>query len=608
MAEYNDFLAYIKSDNLDLPTLLGIITTFTKSGGTVVYTDNGDIFSDKDPRCFDIQEFQHIKSISIVNNEDDNLIVIPLDGYKLCLFGNKSGYDADILYNIRPFIRVISSLLCDMVNVNNSFLTNMSHEIRTPLNGVIGYAQLLEQTELTACQKANVRSLTDCSVQLMQIINNILDVSRLNAKMMNINNECFSIVEIEEFIKSIIGPKITQKKQVIKFKTASNVPKYIVTDKQKILQIILNLVSNAHKYSGPFTYINVTFSVDEPRKLYIKISDNGVGIPTGKISQLFQTFSRLHPESTQNGSGLGLVISKKLALLLDGDVTVDSSEGRGSDFTACVTFRDYKEVEDEVDIDGLVLEGIYVIVVDDMVDNRILLTEQLHSWKINPIVVASAKEALSIIRSNRYEISLGLIDICMPETDGASLAKIIKYEYPLIPLIALSSSDSFVPSCDFEAKLDKPINKLQLYERMRTVMSCSSSLYESPSKNNRHDQRILIAEDNQYNSDMIKKMLQNMGYTSIDIAVNGSDAIDKIKITEHPYDILLLELNMPVKDGYQVIEHLVGESIIKPVIIVVTASVITGEMEKCSKLGVTHFVSKPVDYNSLKRVIIQSLM
>tara|TARA_B110000305_G_C19406600_1_gene623120 strand:- start:1119 stop:1520 length:402 start_codon:yes stop_codon:yes gene_type:complete len=131
---------------------------------------------------------------------------------------------------------------------------------------------------------------------------------------------------------------------------------------------------------------------------------------------------------------------------------------------------------------------------------------------------------------------------------------------------------------------------------------------ESQLKNNRHDQRILIAEDNQYNSDMIKKMLQNMGYTSIDIAVNGSDAIDKIKTTENPYDILLLDLNMPIKDGYQVIEYLVGESIIKPVIIVVTASVITGEMEKCSKLGVTHFVSKPVDYNSLKRVIIQSLM
>jgi two-component system, sensor histidine kinase and response regulator len=614
MADYNDFLEYIKSDIIDIKPLLGILTSFTLSIGSVVYTNKGDVISDKDSRCFHIDEFKYVDKIQIVNNEDDNMIIIPFRKYKLCLFGRPGGYTEDILYDIRPFTRIIDNLIENPSDDSDSFLVNMSHEIRTPLNGVIGYSQLLEQTELTSAQKANVRSLSDCSVQLMQIINNILDVSRLNVGKMSVYNECFSISEIEDSVINILGTKLSQKKQALTFRSSSNVPKYIVSDKQKIIQIIINLVSNAHKYSDSFTRINIVFSLNTHRTLTIKVNDEGIGISTTKIPSLFKPFSRLHPENIQSGSGLGLLISKKLAVLLDGDITVDSTEGRGSEFIVTVKFRDYKEVELEVDNDALSLDGICVLVVDDTADNRILLTEQLHAWNMIPIVVGSAKEALNILHSNRYEIVLGLIDICMPETDGATLAKTIKSERPLLPLIALSSSDSFVPSCDFETKLDKPVNKLQLFEKMKNILSNinrSSCNVGSPVRSEKYTDRILIAEDNHYNRDMIVKMLQNIGYINVDIAEDGVIAIDKMTTAneiENPYKIILLDLNMPNKNGYQVMDHINEQSWKLPNVIVVTASVITGESEKCSKLGVNHFISKPINYNSLKRVMIQALM
>lgn len=610
MESYNNFIEYMKSDSVDIKVFMGIMARYTNSTLVGIYKLNEWILSD-DTLTFPNTIDPHINKIQII---DDTIIVIPCNGYTLCLMGRELGYKDDIVVELRPFLRVIDGLLKDELDTSTMFLVNMSHEIRTPLNGVIGYAQLLEQTELKSCQKANVRSLTDCSVQLMQIINNILDISRLTAGKMKTHMECFSMTEIEDYINNILVTKITQKKQQLKFRSLSTVPSYIIADKQKIIQILINLVSNAHKYSNISSHINVTFSVDETdNNLIIKVIDEGVGIPRSKIDNLFEPFSRLHPEDIQSGSGLGLVISKKLAILMGGDITVESVEGRGSEFTVTVKYRKYKEVEEEVDREIGNMDGMYVLVVDDTVDNRILLSEQLHSWNMNPIVVASAKEALNILRSKRHDIIVGLIDICMPEIDGIQLAKTIKEENPLLPLIALSSLDSFVPSCDFETKLDKPVNKIQLYEKMKNIITKFNPKLiktNSPTHLANRDCRILVAEDNMYNSDMLIKMLNNIGYENIDVAVNGIDAVDKLKIansTKLPYKVLLLDLSMPQMDGYEVIQHIKNEGWDQPHIIVVTASVITGEADKCMAMGVEHFVSKPIDYNSLKRVIIQLL-
>jgi CheY-like chemotaxis protein len=610
MESYNNFIEYMKSDSVDIKVFMGIMARYTNSTLVGIYKLNEWILSD-DKLTFPDTIDPHINKIQII---DDKVIVIPCNGYTLCLMGRELGYKDDIVVELRPFLRVIDGLLKDELDTSTMFLVNMSHEIRTPLNGVIGYAQLLEQTELKSCQKANVRSLTDCSVQLMQIINNILDISRLTAGKIKTHMECFSMTEIEDYINNILVTKITQKKQQLKFRSLSTVPSYIIADKQKIIQILINLVSNAHKYSNISSHINVTFSVDETdNNLVIKVIDEGVGIPRSKIDNLFEPFSRLHPEDIQSGSGLGLVISKKLAILMGGDIAVESVEGRGSEFTVTVKYRKYKEVEEEVDREIGNMDGMYVLVVDDTVDNRILLSEQLHSWNMNPIVVASAKEALNILRSKRHDIIVGLIDICMPEIDGIQLAKTIKEENPLLPLIALSSLDSFVPSCDFETKLDKPVNKIQLYEKMKNIITKFNPKLiktNSPTHLTNRDCRILVAEDNMYNSDMLIKMLNNIGYENIDVAVNGIDAVDKLKIansTKLPYKVLLLDLSMPQMDGYEVIQHIKNEGWDQPHIIVVTASVITGEADKCMAMGVEHFVSKPIDYNSLKRVIIQLL-
>jgi CheY-like chemotaxis protein len=384
---------------------------------------------------------------------------------------------------------------------------------------------------------------------------------------------------------------------------------------------MVNLISNAHKYSDINSHIIVVFSTECENILNIQVIDEGIGIPIDKMEGLYNTFSRLHTENNQDGSGLGLAICKKLSILLGGNMSVMSSEKKGSIFTSTFKFMTCDDVEKDIHESYEIMEGRQILVVDDNIDNRILIADQLHAWGVIPTMVASAKEAISIVSNNRYRFDIGLIDICMPDMDGVELAALIKKERPLLPLIALSSLDAFDHGCDFECKLNKPINKIQLYDKIQRSISSSilpdmvsgptnghntSPIIRLPETNNC---RILIAEDVAYNRDVLSQLVKQIGYNNIDFAVDGSQAIEKMhKAVDEcdPYKVLLLDLGMPVMNGFEVIDYITEIKWKLPKIIVVTADVVQGESSKCKDLGVNYFVTKPVDYKSLKRVMIQA--
>jgi len=493
------------------------------------------------------------------------------------------------------------------------FLSSLSHEIRTPLNGIIGYNQLLMQTKLKPIQKTYLNSMNKCCIQLMGLINDILDYSKLATNKMGINNECFAIKEVIDVVNNTIGCRLKEKRQRCRYVIDKNLPLYIVSDKNKIIQIIINLISNANKFTDIGGHISIHISPKEGNIIEFTVQDNGIGISEENQDRLFDAFYQIGESVTKTGSGLGLAICQKLVVLLGGDIHVQSELEKGSTFSFTITYESYNEFEKEVEKDIGSLKGKYVLVVDDNLDNRIIIGEILFGWKMKPVICATALEALRLSMRENYDFSIGLIDICMPGITGTELAKQIKEERPFLPLIALSSLDELIDTSNFEYTLNKPINKAQLLTYMlkslRKENINSARLSDSDSDSDysgmpNKDTKILIAEDN--NLDVLVSMLEVMQFNDIDTAINGKEAIEKLDKSyeaKDQYEILLLDLRMPLVDGVQVMEH-INKKKYTTKIVVLTASILDSDREKCKELGVEYFILKPVNIGQLKNVLV----
>lgn len=577
----------------------------------------------------------------ITTYDVENIIVIPITVYKnhlgvICLVNREEPYTEEMVDDITPYISItqlimnkhklmieLKKVYSDTTNFSKDlFLANMSHEIRNPLNGIIGYNQLLMQTDLSSTQKRYLNSMNKCSIQLMQIINDVLDFSKLSSSQISLNIDCFNIKEIIEIVKNALGQSIMKKNQVLNFNITEYVPSYIIMDKQKLIQIIINLVSNANKFSDIGGVINVNFDTVHPNFIQVSVIDNGIGISDQNQCKLFNTFVQLEDSLSKNGTGLGLAICKKLTDLLGGEITVRSSLGEGTTFSFTAMFKEYESFEKDMERDIGILKDKIVLIVDDNADNRILLSELLFEWKMQPVICASGIEALRMIQGDRYDFSLGLVDICMPEINGTNLVKQIKRDRPYFPLIALSSIDSFVNSSEFVQKLEKPVNKVQLFNVIYSIInkkSPSAFLYNdeytedndtkplSPKSKSNHTYKILIAEDIIYNRNLLVNMLELLQYENIDFAENGQEAFDLIiqaRENNESYDILLLDLRMPIMDGYQVIEAIKRRGMELPIIVVVTASVMEADRYKCKELGIKYFINKPIQLSQLEEIMI----
>lgn len=562
-----------------------------------------------------------------MKKEVSSVCVIPVTSCGvLCVVGAKNYDIPSIRKIIRPYLSLLHLILSKIKllyeynflssnsdYIKDLFIANMSHEIRTPLNGVIGYGQLMLKTDLTSTQKGYMASMNQCSTQLMQIINNILDFSKLSSGMMLMNNECFDIKEVVETVKNAVRKRISEKRQTISFELKPFTPDFIVSDKNKLIQIIVNLVTNANKYTELGGNIDVLIFSEQPETLTIDVKDNGEGITIEDQAKLFNPFVQIEHFQKIQGTGLGLAICKKLCELMGGSISVKSTKGIGSVFSFTVKYTSCDDLEKTLAVDSL--KGKQVIIVDDDANNRIVLSEMLFDWGMIPIVCASALEALRMILGNRYKFDLGLIDICMPGTSGDELAKQIKEELPLLPLIALSSLDSFVNTTHFEEKLDKPVNKVQLVQAIKKVIRNNVSCLNKDADKTVNKQispvlkhvKILLAEDVGYNRTMLGKMLNSLGYDNISYAENGKvtyNMLEKALHNGNPYEILLLDLRMPIMSGFDVLKIFQKKGWVMPVIIVITASVMPEDRIKCKELGVKYFISKPIDMIELKKVLV----
>ncbi len=511
--------------------------------------------------------------------------------------------------------------------VKSEFLASMSHEIRTPLNAIIGTADLLWETPLSGEQRKYLRVFRRASDTLLSLINDILDLSKIESGYMTLDSVAFNLEDVVDKVMEMLTMQANEKGLEFASHIDQAVPRYLVGDPVRLTQILINLLGNALKFTEKGS-VTLQVANDKqarmPGTLHFTVSDTGIGIPADKLDAIFERFQQADLPRTRQygGTGLGLAISKHLVERMHGRIWVESVVGKGSQFHCTTSFDVQSPADIKKKLPPIDLTGTKTLIVDDHPINRLILREMLIECHAD---ITEATDGLSAIRTLREGVEQGrpfellLLDCRMPKMDGFQTVDQLKQDGldSGLTIVMLTSDDwanDIARTYDLAlgGYLIKPFRRADL---IKTISIAKHRAQESvikaqqvpsPSQGDMPEasQKILVAEDSPDNQMLIRSYLRNTSY-QLDIVDNGAQALEKVKGTR--YDVVLMDMQMPVMDGFaaaEAIRQWEEDHQLAPIpIIALTALALKEEAAKSLKAGCTIHITKPIKKKTLLDIL-----